>query len=465
VVKKHEDLTPLGARRRAHSMRDVRAGAYRLEEEIARGGFGIVHRAVHEATGRAAAVKVMHAEMFSDPTATVRFEREAEVVLALRHPNLIDIFEYGRLGDGRPYIAMELLSGASLEHRLGRQGRLPVEEVLAILGPLASALDAAHRHAVVHRDIKPSNVFLCDDGRNKRVVLLDFGVAKLLDSRGQALTASRGTLGTVLYMAPEQLLGSPVDARADVYSLGALAYAMLTGQAPFGDRDTLVLSRIHTHARPQRPSTCAPIDPALDEPLLRALAREPSDRPATAEAFVASLAAATRAARAAIALPVGAIERPALAVHAEVLVAPLAIGEGDEALFADVEATLPLVLSELGREGLVAVAEDARHLLMVAPRQGDPTLAERVIEAARRAHRRFGLGPGRDARLGLRIAVHAGVLLTSAEGTLLGGGLLDAASWAPAAAGGVVASSAALEGLARRGRPVASAPGFFAMEP
>jgi len=446
-------------------MREVRAGAFRVEEEIARGGFGIVYRAIHEETGKPAAVKVMHAEMFSDPTAAVRFEREAEVVLALRHPNLVDIHEYGRLADGRPYIAMELLSGTSLEHHLVRQGRLPVEEVLAILGPLADALDAAHAHAVVHRDIKPSNVFLCDNGGALRVVLLDFGVAKLLDSRGQALTASRGTLGTVLYMAPEQLLGSSVDARADIYSLGALAYAMLTGQAPFGDRDTLVLSQIHTHARPRLPSSRAPIDPALDEPLLRALARDPADRPATAKAFVASLAAVARGARAALARPAGAIEQPALAVHAEVRVAPVDIGEGDEALHADVEATLPLVLAELGAEGLVAVAEDATHLLMVAPLGGDPALAARVVEAARRAYRSFAASPGRDARVGLRIAVHAGVLLTSAEGTLLGGGLLDAASWVPAAAGGVVASAAALEGPGTRGKPVASAPGFFSMEP
>jgi serine/threonine protein kinase len=173
------------------------AGGHPLEKEIARGGFGIVYRARRADSGLPFAVKVLHADLFDDPSSTLRFEREAALVLSVPHPAIVKIHECGRLEDGRPYLAMELLTGESLDDRLTRAGRLPIEQVLGILEPLASALAAVHAHGIVHRDIKPPNVFLAEGRPESEVVLLDFGIAKLLASEGPALTTSRAALGTI----------------------------------------------------------------------------------------------------------------------------------------------------------------------------------------------------------------------------------------------------------------------------
>jgi serine/threonine-protein kinase len=427
-----------------------------LEEVIGHGGFGAVHRAKHRRDDRVAAVKVLRAELAADAVTALRFAREIELLRSLEHPACCAFFDHGRLPDGRPYLAMELLRGETLAQHLAARGRLSAEEALAVVDPLAGALDAAHARGIVHRDLKPSNVFLAEERPRGRVVLLDFGVAHL--RRAATLTASHVTVGAGLYVAPEQLAGSRVDARADVYALGALAYAMLTGRAPFGETTAAVLTALRRSAEPTPPSAVAPVDPALDAPVLRALARDPAARPALAGAFAAALRAAVRAPPPAVP---AARARPALAVFAEVRVEPSAIDEGDELWRDDVEAALPLVWSELGLEGLSPVRETATTILLVG---GDPASREaspRVIEAAARAYRRFRARAARSP-VRLSIAVHAGELHLDEDGTLLPAGLLDTASWVPAAPGGVAASRAAL--AEPRGEPLASAPAFTWIE-
>ena len=256
-------------------------GRYRVREELASGGFGVVHRGEHVELGHQAAIKILHAELASNDTLVRRFEREVEVMRLVNHPAIVEVLEVGRLEDGRPFFVMELLQGVTLQQHLRARGRLPVDEVLGILEPLCDALGAAHQKSVIHRDIKPSNVFLSVRDGGRRVVLLDFGVAKLLDAAGPGLTASRHAVGTFACMAPEQLLCGAVDARTDVYALGVLAYRMLTGYPPFDNAPYLVMHHMHLHARPPRPSSRAPVNPAFDEVILRALAKAPAARHAT----------------------------------------------------------------------------------------------------------------------------------------------------------------------------------------
>jgi serine/threonine-protein kinase len=445
-------------------------GDWLLERPIAQGGFGVVYRAAHAETGKLAALKLLHPELAGDATAIARFEREVAIAEELQHPNVVRIFAQGRAPDGRPYAVMELLFGMSLDEHMDQRGRLSPEETLAILTPIASALDAAHARGVVHRDIKPSNVFLCDASSGGRVVLLDFGVAKLLDAASGKLTSSRQIVGTLLYMAPEQFQQGPVDGRADVYALGVLSYRMLTGQSPFGGGGIPLLRSAQKRARPPLPSTRARIPSSLDAPVLRALEPDPAGRQGTAGAFVDELRAALVEARASVPpRPAHAVERPAIAVHGETRVPPGALLDPDEGLLSDLEALPAALAAQLAAVGLIPVMESGSDVLFVAEAPEDPAAAcalrKRVLDAVTEAHRRLSARPGGDARVTLGIAVHAGALLVSEDGALISGGLLDPSAWVPATAEGVVASAEALAGLGRGMAPAPGAPGFFSVKP
>jgi eukaryotic-like serine/threonine-protein kinase len=184
----------------------------------------------------------------------------------------------------------ELLVGESLEMHLGRRGRLAGDEVRAILGPVCRALDAAHVRGIVHRDVKASNVFLADDGAARRVVLLDFGVAKLLDG-ASGLTSTGDLVGTLACMSPEQILNRSVDPRTDVYALGVLAFRMLTGVPVFAARHPIALQQMHLFTPPRAPSAVAAIGAGFDAVIVRALAKAPEGRQAGAAAFLAELEA------------------------------------------------------------------------------------------------------------------------------------------------------------------------------
>jgi serine/threonine protein kinase len=198
---------------------------------------------------------------------------------------------HGTLGDGRPYLILEYIEGPSLREVLHERGGLPPVEMLAILEPLCDALHVAHDAGLVHRDVKASNVILARQGGAIRPVLLDFGLVKLIDQIGPGLTSSRSMLGTPAAMAPEQMRGQPVDARTDIYALGLLTYHALTGQPAFGGAPGVVQSYLAVHGPRPRPSTKVDIDPAIDEPIARALAPEPAARFPTAHAFAEALRA------------------------------------------------------------------------------------------------------------------------------------------------------------------------------
>jgi len=214
-------------------------GPYKIQVSIGAGGMGEVFRALDPRLGREVAVKVLPSRVVSDPEHLQRFEQEARAVGALNHPNIMSVFDFGT-HDGAPYVVFELLEGETLRQRLGGTA-LPVRKALDYSAQIARGLAAAHERGIVHRDLKPENLFITRDGRIK---ILDFGLAKLTQSEegGGATnmpTAAKGTepgvvLGTLGYMAPEQVRGRPTDARSDIFSFGAILYEMLSGKRAFG---------------------------------------------------------------------------------------------------------------------------------------------------------------------------------------------------------------------------------------
>ena len=271
-------------------------GEYRIERELGRGAFGAVYHATHTVIGKQVALKVLGAQFSEDPAMAARFIDEARAVNRIAHPNIVDIFGFGVLPDGRKYCVMELLRGSTLAEHLKQHGPLPAPEALEILSQMAQALDAAHENGIVHRDLKPENVFLvrssAGDASAPHVKLLDFGIAQIADGLHQR-TGSNMVLGTPAYMSPEQCRGARIDFRSDVYSLGVLAFELFSGSLPFRGVNAFQLTAQHLTAEPPRPSEFHPQLPAaFDAAVLELLAKSADLRPASASAAVALLARA-----------------------------------------------------------------------------------------------------------------------------------------------------------------------------
>jgi len=218
-------------------------GRYRIGAAIGRGGMGTVYAAVQESLGRAVAVKVLHPVLSQDAEAVTRFRAEAERAGGLSHPHIVHVLDFGWEEGGLAWIAMERLEGESLGQRIGRTGPQPAQQVVRIALETLSALEAAHEAKVVHRDLKPDNIFLTKAaGVGEVVKVLDFGIAKLLDgSSAASLTASGMVVGTPLYMSPEQAQAKPLDGRADLYSLGCVAFWALTGTLVFNAKNATAM--------------------------------------------------------------------------------------------------------------------------------------------------------------------------------------------------------------------------------
>ena len=266
-------------------------GAYTLDERIGSGAFGVV-MAAHQAEA-AVAIKILHARHRDDAKIRSRFATEARAGQALRHPNIVQVLSEGTLEDGRPYLVMERLEGETLEQRLGRQGRLSLEEALPILAGVAGALDACHDAGIVHRDVKPGNVFLAKAEQGIVPKLFDFGVAKILtpEIARDHQTRAGSAIGTPLYMAPEQSAGREVGPPSDIYALGVMVYELLTGSLPFRGRSEPDLVHQHAAVSPEAPSRRAPLPPSVDRALLLALEKNPARRPASAAELVLELTA------------------------------------------------------------------------------------------------------------------------------------------------------------------------------
>jgi serine/threonine protein kinase len=250
---------------------------------IGAGGMGVVFRAHEPALDRVVALKAMLPALAASDLARKRFLREARLAAAIQHDHVVTVFLTGE-DRGIPYLAMPFLRGESLEQRLLKHGRVPLAESLRIARQIAEGLGAIHELGLVHRDIKPANVFL--EGESSRVKILDFGLARAVsDAR---LTRDGTMVGSPAFMAPEQAAGQPVDARADLFSLGCVLYQMLTGSLPF-ERDDVVATLLAVRTEEPAPLTGVPGDVA--GLVTRLLAKRPTDRPATARAVAATLAA------------------------------------------------------------------------------------------------------------------------------------------------------------------------------
>ena len=265
-----------------------------IEEEIGRGGMGIVYRARHLALDRIRALKVLSPELSEDPTYVARFRRESRLAASVDHPAVVTVHHAGE-EDGRLYMSMQYVDGVDLG-RLLADGPLSPARAGAILDQLAAGLDAAHAAGLIHRDVKPENVLLSGARDAERAYLTDFGigtVAGTADRRTTRLTAEGIVLGTSSYMAPEQIDGDAVDRRADVYSLACVAFHMLTGEPPFAGRSELATLSAHGSApRPQASAIVPALSGRLDDALAAGMAINPSARPDSASAFSARLGAA-----------------------------------------------------------------------------------------------------------------------------------------------------------------------------
>jgi serine/threonine protein kinase len=273
-------------------------GSYRVVSKIGEGGMGVVYLAAHTFLERKAAVKVLLPAFSNDQEVVNRFVNEAKAATVIHHPGIVQVFDFGKLPDGRAYLVMEFLEGESLDQRLKRLGRLSVLDALRITHHCASALAAAHQAGIVHRDLKPENIFLVPDPQidgGERAKILDFGIAKLTDDqhRGSVKTRTGSVMGTPTYMAPEQCLGAgEVDHRADIYALACVMFHLLCGRPPFvyqGVGELLV-----AHVREPAPwarSINPEVPAAVDAALQRALVKEPNQRFASMAEFAAALSA------------------------------------------------------------------------------------------------------------------------------------------------------------------------------
>ncbi|HEY5925492.1 MAG TPA: protein kinase [Kofleriaceae bacterium] len=259
-------------------------GSYRIVSSIGQGGMGVVYRAEHTLIGKQVAIKVLLRQMTSDAVLVERFFNEARAAAMLKHPGLVEVFDFGQ-GGGSAFIVMELLEGESLGARIDRETRLPIATALAIARQVASALHAAHEQNIVHRDLKPANIFLLVDDHapaGVRTKVLDFGIAKLAgaEERRSVKTKTGSVFGTPRYMAPEQCRNATnVDRRADIYGLGCILHEMLLGVAPFDYDNWGELIAAHIHETPPRPTDLDPQLPAAIEAILmRSLAKKLDDR-------------------------------------------------------------------------------------------------------------------------------------------------------------------------------------------
>ncbi|MBK8012646.1 MAG: protein kinase [Deltaproteobacteria bacterium] len=277
-------MIPLSMGRRDLSKEELplgtMVGEFQVERLLASGGMALVYAAIHPVIGKKAAIKIILSSLSSDDVAVGRFVDEARAVNQIGHKNIVDIFAFGALPDGRNYLVMEWLDGESLIERLRRR-RLTVREIIEILDQLADALFAAHAKGVVHLDLKPDNVFLlASSAADVQVKLFDFGIAQLADSRNRVESESTMVVGTPDYIAPEQASGQSVGPATDVYSLGVMAYELFAGRLPFVEESTREVMVKHVTVEPPPPSLFWPsIPPALEELLLLMLSKDPRRRP------------------------------------------------------------------------------------------------------------------------------------------------------------------------------------------
>jgi len=266
-----------------------RLGPYRLEEILGEGGMGIVFKAVREPDGEVVALKVLRAELSGDETYRRRFEREGRLAAGLAHPHLVPVLDAGE-ADGHPYLATSYVVGLTLADLLETSGPLPLSAVLRCSSEIATGLDTLHQEGLVHRDVKPANILIDESGSS---FLTDFGLAK--GAAATVLTEPGRVVGTLDYLAPEVIKGSPAGPPADIYALGCVVYECICGRPPFAGGGFTDATLAILEEEPGDP--CAgrnDLPPGLSLAVVQALAKAPADRPPTATAYALMLRISAR---------------------------------------------------------------------------------------------------------------------------------------------------------------------------
>ena len=260
-------------------------GPYRIINQIGRGGMATVYKAYQPSVDRYVAIKVLPSQLAESKEFATRFQQEARIIAKLEHPHILPVFDYGE-SDGVSYFVMRYMDAGTLKEKMIEGRPLPLSDIDRLFTQLAEALSYAHSRGIVHRDLKPANVLIDSHGN---VFLTDFGIAKLLESASPRLTQTDAIMGTPAYISPEQAQGHPVDQRSDIYSLGIILYEMVTGSVPFTAETPLAVLFKHISDPLPPPSLVKPdIPPVIEQVLLKALAKDPRDRFATAAEFVAA---------------------------------------------------------------------------------------------------------------------------------------------------------------------------------
>jgi serine/threonine-protein kinase len=262
---------------------------YRVDAIIGQGGMGAVFRAWDVRLERPVAIKVVRADLISDPDSRARFNRESKIVARLQHPSIVTVYDYGNLADGAAFLVMEFVPGEDLRHFLKREKRLEPARMAALMTGICGGVDIAHKAGIYHRDLKPENILLPESGTGPKVV--DFGVAKLTDTGtgdGRTMSAVGTVVGTPAYMSPEQLRGEAVDARADVFSLGVMAYEMLTARKPYAGTSLFEIGMQQVEGKVDLSGLKSEIAFVIRQ----AIAYEKDKRPDSAVAFANALRAA-----------------------------------------------------------------------------------------------------------------------------------------------------------------------------
>lgn len=250
---------------------------YRIERRLGRGGMGILYLAIEPGLERRVALKLIAPEAAADEVFTRRFAEESRIAASIEHPNVVPIYAAGEEGE-IPYIAMRFVAGSDLGRRIAREGRIPLDQAVALIAQVGNGLDAIHAAGLVHRDVKPANVLLSGEEGAEHAYITDFGVARNVATQS-GLTQTGRFVGTLDYVAPEQISGGPIDARVDVYALGCLLYKLLTGQVPFPREGEAARLYAHLNDPPPAPSLYVPEVPmALDDVVIRAMSKQPGDR-------------------------------------------------------------------------------------------------------------------------------------------------------------------------------------------
>jgi len=392
-------------------------GRYRIERLAFEGGFASIYEATDVERGRKAAIKALRVGLAQSPKMQARFEREAEAIRTLDHPRIVSLYEVGELPDGRPFIAMEWLEGRNLLEELTARGPLTQREALRVVEDIGHALEAAHAVGIIHRDLKAQNIMALPEGDWFRVVLVDFGIAKIRHPDGVSSLTTQTLLGTPQTAAPEQILGEDISARTDVYALGLLLFQLVTGRLPFEAPTAVELEEMHLHAPPPRASELSPVSPAIDRVIQRAMAKHPEDRFGSAGVFVQALRKAGRATSDA---------ETTLDMRRGVgLFITARSASDDDHTLETIDSILAIAERKLADCDLRIALDSPSAILAVAELTLDRyTRAKDVANAVLAA--RTEVTGGDDIEL--RVALHTGLIETCA-GELLGGELLKPGSW------------------------------------